>query len=71
MRLFPKLCKPFPVIRVRRPFLDHEVIFHCAMIECATAEEAVEAYKPELGDRVEFAWWDTPRMPEPPLFLAS
>jgi hypothetical protein len=31
------------------------------MIECETAEEAVAAYKPEPGDRVEFAGWDVPR----------
>jgi hypothetical protein len=54
----------FPVIRVYRPFLDSEVIFHCAMIACKTAEEAVAAYRPEPGDKVEFAWWDVPHHPE-------
>ena len=54
----------FPVIRIYRPFLDSEVIFHCAMIDCETAEEAVAAYRPEPGDRVEFAWWDLPNRPE-------
>jgi hypothetical protein len=48
-----------------------ELIFHCAMIECETAEEAVAAYKPEPGDRVEFAGWDVPRSSsnsQPPIF---
>ena len=55
----------FPVIRVYRPFLDREIMFHCSMIESATAEEAVSAYRAEPGDRVEFAWWDAPNKPEP------
>jgi hypothetical protein len=25
--------EPFPVIRVYRPFLDREIVFHCAMID--------------------------------------
>jgi len=54
----------FPVIRVYRPFLDGEVVFHCAMIECTTAADALAAYRPEPGDRVEFAWWDVPSRPE-------
>jgi hypothetical protein len=71
MQLFSEFADPFPVIRVYRPCLDQEVVFHCAMIECATADEALAAYKSEPGDRVEFAWWDTPRMPElPPLFTS-
>ncbi|MGA8612761.1 MAG: hypothetical protein WB760_13905 [Xanthobacteraceae bacterium] len=71
MQLYPEFAEPFPVIRVYRPFLDREVVFHCAMIECATADQAPAAYKPESGDRVEFAWWDTPRMPElPPVFVS-
>jgi hypothetical protein len=53
--------KPFPVVRVHRTLRGQELIFHCAMIECETAEEAVAAYKPEPGDRVEFAGWDVPR----------
>jgi hypothetical protein len=53
--------KPFPVVRVYRTFRGQDLIFHCAMIECETAEEAVAAYKPEPGDRVEFAGWDVPR----------
>jgi hypothetical protein len=52
--------KPFPVVRVYRTLRGQELIFHCAMIECETADEAVAAYKPEPGDRVEFAWWDVP-----------
>ena len=54
----------FPVIRVYRPFPDYEVVFHCSMMDCATADEALAAYKPQPGDRVEFAWWDVPRPPE-------
>jgi Alcohol dehydrogenase GroES-like domain len=30
------------------------------MIDCETADEAIAAYRPEPGDRVEFAWWDVP-----------
>lgn len=56
--------KPFPVVRVYRTFRDQEIVFHCAMIECKTAEQAVAAFKPEPGDRVEFAWWDVPCNPE-------
>jgi hypothetical protein len=71
MQLLPEIAKPFPVIRVYRPLLDQEVVFHCAMIECDTADEALAAYRPEQGDRVEFAWWDTPRVPElPPVFTS-
>ena len=33
--------KPFPVVRVHRAMRGQELIFHCAMIECETAEEAV------------------------------
>jgi hypothetical protein len=53
--------KPFPVVRVYRTCRGQDLIFHCAMIECETAEEAVAAYKPEPDDRVEFAGWDVPR----------
>jgi hypothetical protein len=64
------IMKAFPVIRVRRPFRDgDEIMLHFAMIGCSTAEEAVMAYKPELGDKVEFAWWDAPRPPERPLVI--
>jgi hypothetical protein len=61
--------KPFPVVRVHRSFCDQELIFHCAMIECETAAEAVAAYKPEPGDRVEFAGWDVPHKLEEVLIL--
>jgi hypothetical protein len=52
--------KPFPVVRVYRTSRGQELIFHCAMIDCETADEAIAAYRPEPGDRVEFAWWDVP-----------
>jgi hypothetical protein len=50
----------FPVILVRRMCRDEEITLLSAMMGCRTAEEALAAYKPEPGDKVEFAWWDMP-----------
>jgi len=61
----------FPVIRVYRQNLDQEIMVHCAMLDCATPEAALAAYRPQPGDKkVEFAWWGVSATPEPALILA-
>jgi hypothetical protein len=49
-----------PVIRVRRKSLGETVQFHCTMIGCLDEASAIAAFKPEPGDKVEFAWWAAP-----------